>query len=379
MNYSFNKFFFSYKSNNVSIVRPIAERLKAEGLSVWMDEYGVSNKDQNRFQKKINDAIDNSTWGVIFVNDLYAESPYCNIEVERLLRRQTKENIVVLLLSNSEIFEELYPELYNKGVYVGESIQNIYDILIKEKLLVKKSDFNKPNIITGLHTWYSRDVGFNFDNSIWKLNYDSLFFQIFGQEFINVNNEYRTQYTEFTANVNNHDIKLILDYDYYSNISESLMQRISNKDIREENCEQDDRKRLKEEINAFDDEVRNAYIRAINPIEFYKGNITIEQTEIPKYECIGIHLYSMQDRGIKFKHRLFSFRIPENNLIFRVYKIVLPHPQLAYPKYKIPITIRFIFCFNNDIKIFFRSIPWCDHLVNSFQWTSTIPLTDMEL
>jgi hypothetical protein len=46
-----------------------------------------------------------------------------------------------------------------------------------------------------------------------------------------------------------------------------------------------------------------------------------------------------------------------------VYKLVLPHPQL-----KNPVTLRFIFQLEENVRGFFFSLPWMDYVVRSFKW-----------
>lgn len=374
-----NHFFFSYKSNDVFLVRPIAERLKAEGISVWIDEYGISNKDRESFQKIINDAIDTSIYGVLFVNDLYADSPWCLIEVERLLRKRPLSKIIVLVLKQSEKFKLLYSNLYSSGFETGYSHDKIFDCFFEKKAIKHIPKPIQYAIHSGEHRWFSKDAVFNFDNTCWNIDVRRLFTGLGANEPLQINHESRTDFTEFVAEINNQEIRLLLDYDFYEKTSESIMRRIETDEIKEESYEQDDRKRLKEEIEYFDKEVKNAYIRVVRSKDFYKGKINIEEFTVPGYEHIGTHLFSTQDRRKIFKHRLFSFRVPNDNLIFRVYKLVLPHPQFAFPNHKTPIRIRFIFCFKNDLKAFFASIPWCDHLVNSFKWTTTIPIDELKI
>jgi len=372
-----NHLFFSYKSDDVFLVRRVTERLKAEGICVWMDEYGISNKDQERFQKKINDAIDSTLWGVLFVNNHYAESPYCLLEVERLLRKIPINNIIVLFLEKSDMFKMLYPKLYSNGFFVGYSDEEIFKYFVTRKVLKKLPKPIRPVIPSGIKSWRSKDAGFRFDNSNWAIDTRTRFYGLFAREKTLINNGYRTEYSEFISNINNREVRLLLDYDFYERQSESIMKRVKNSEVREMNYEEDDRERLKDEIKAFNKEVKNAYVRASRPESFFKGKLNIEEFTMPEYKHIGIHLFSTKDRGSEFKHRIFCFRVPSDKLIFRVYKLVLPHPQFPYPKYEIPIKIRFIFCFEEDLLAFYKSIPWCDYLISSFEWISTNPIDKM--
>src|SRR5436309_12430237 len=105
------RLFISYKSDDVGFVRPICERLLAEGYAPWFNEYHVPYDRVGEFQRFINRGIDESTWGLLFVNNGFALSPFCNIEVERLLRRLPIEQLIIFHLGDAALFDLLYPEL----------------------------------------------------------------------------------------------------------------------------------------------------------------------------------------------------------------------------------------------------------------------------
>lgn len=77
--------FLSYKSENVAVVRHVADQLIANGLRVWFAEYCILLSDRDRFQDAIDAGIRQSARGVVFTNDHYASSPYCSREIEQLL------------------------------------------------------------------------------------------------------------------------------------------------------------------------------------------------------------------------------------------------------------------------------------------------------
>jgi len=69
-------FFISYKGQYADIVRPIAEQLMANRLSVWFAEYGIllsvlSSWDDTEIEKAIDRGIRSSTFGICFTNELY--------------------------------------------------------------------------------------------------------------------------------------------------------------------------------------------------------------------------------------------------------------------------------------------------------------------
>jgi hypothetical protein len=141
--------------------------------------------------------------------------------------------------------------------------------------------------------------------------------------------------------------------------SEGLLHFVEN--------EEDDRERLREELRYFNTEAKRIselvsrttdLTRAFSREDF-QSNALVEE--------IGIHLFSTTEQNgavsNSYKHRLFSFRLPTVGSIFRVYKLVLPHPQL-----KNPVTLRFIFQLEENVRGFFFSLPWMDYVVRSFKW-----------
>ncbi len=86
--------FLSYKSENANLVRVVAEKLIARGARVWFAEYNVLTGNYHDFQGEIDRGIDESAFGVIFSNNQWADSPYCRLEIDRLLSRLPKERIL---------------------------------------------------------------------------------------------------------------------------------------------------------------------------------------------------------------------------------------------------------------------------------------------
>jgi len=64
--------FLSHSSKDKAVVRPLAERLRADGLKVWFDEWVL--KPGNHLQKKIDDGLEESRVLVLCMSE-YAGSP----------------------------------------------------------------------------------------------------------------------------------------------------------------------------------------------------------------------------------------------------------------------------------------------------------------
>jgi hypothetical protein len=77
--------FISYKSEDVTTARQIAEQLITNGINVWFAEYAIGLGQRVRFQEAVNNGIRASRYGVCFTNDKYIDSPYCRREIEQLL------------------------------------------------------------------------------------------------------------------------------------------------------------------------------------------------------------------------------------------------------------------------------------------------------
>ena len=103
--------FISYKSQNVILVRQIAERLKASGINTWFDEYSILLDNSMDTESIIQDAIINSSYGLIFTNDLYFESAGCRNELKQLLRHCDSNHIIHIQLSPSITFHPILTQL----------------------------------------------------------------------------------------------------------------------------------------------------------------------------------------------------------------------------------------------------------------------------
>ncbi|MBU1712409.1 MAG: toll/interleukin-1 receptor domain-containing protein [Proteobacteria bacterium] len=104
-------FFLSYKSEDVAIVRMIAEQMRASGAKVWFAEYDIRLESRDQFMEDIESAIDNCRFGICFTNDHFTDSQYCRKEVELLLNRLGPERIVEIALPRQPLPHRLFPDL----------------------------------------------------------------------------------------------------------------------------------------------------------------------------------------------------------------------------------------------------------------------------
>lgn len=376
-------FFISYKSEDVDFVRPLCERLLAEGYSPWFNEYQVRHDQIDEFQLVVNEGVDCCEWGILFVNAYYNRSPYCHVEVERLLRRRPVERIIVLALGNELEFLKMYPELKPSTIRVG-SREEAYRRLCEAGLIRELPDPIELEVDSSPKRWPLKEIGAEFDPNVWRVDHDSLMRGSVWHDQLDITGRRREDYHTFSASLQGHRIKLWMDYRL---VKEPFANRIADRIRVDQSAdgtllfvenEADDRKRLLEELRDFPNEIEVVTRLVLRSADVVKSFYREEPPSKPVVEEIGVHMFSTTERQgsitNSYKHRLFSFCLPELGAIFRVYKLVLPHPQS-----KDPVVIYFIFQFEDDRQAFFGALPWSDYVVRSFRWLTlaTIPSLDI--
>ncbi len=126
LNYSINKnsqkiisgisgkkydFFISYKSQNVYIARQIVDQLISSGYNIWFAEYRILLKDRGQFQTVIDEGLANSEQAILFTNKIYAESPYCSDEAEKLLQNYGQDKIIEIKIPAEPEVHQKFPAL----------------------------------------------------------------------------------------------------------------------------------------------------------------------------------------------------------------------------------------------------------------------------
>jgi hypothetical protein len=106
-------FFISYKSEDASLVRRVADMLVANGFKVWFAEYTILLTDRGRFAEAIEDGIRRSKFGLAFTRDLYVASEHCRDELNRLLDPSNcgPGKVLEIRLRNENLTHEAFPQL----------------------------------------------------------------------------------------------------------------------------------------------------------------------------------------------------------------------------------------------------------------------------
>ncbi|MFH1763050.1 MAG: toll/interleukin-1 receptor domain-containing protein [Gemmatimonadota bacterium] len=115
--------FISYKSEDVHVVRQIADLLLASGLKVWFAEYLILLSEKYRqeeaegadtaIQGALDRGIRSSRRGVLFTNDRYVGSHWCRQELDALLGPEGPglENLIEVMIPSEPGTRERYPQL----------------------------------------------------------------------------------------------------------------------------------------------------------------------------------------------------------------------------------------------------------------------------
>lgn len=355
--------FISYKSHDVDFVRPICERLLAEGYSPWFNEYDVPFERVDEFQRCINRGIDEASWGLLFANDRYTLSPYCNIEVERLLRRLPPERLFVFHIEPS-MFAGTYPELDNRQ-FVCRDRSDVLKCLADAGIIgPRQADYGPPPPVAA-NPWLLKDISAQISPLPWQVDPGSLLRRAGRLQWLDVTGEERADYHSFEAHLDGRPVRLWVDYRRIEKDQQASLDKRTTTwmdgAIRILEDDEDDRRRLREELENFSHEAA-----AIQDIVTWSSPAGKGADRIrPIFTAIGVHMFNTTDgQGAgrnSYKHRLFSFQLEDR--IYRVYKLTLPQPQLLAW-----VAVRFVFEFEDDIRAFFASLPYCDRVVKSFAW-----------
>jgi len=105
--------FMSYKSNDATIVRFLAEQMMAQGHNVWFNEYRIVLRGwDTEFEEALKDGVATATRAVLFTNSLWAQSSWCvNTEAEHLIRRIGKQSCVEVRMLPDDGPHQRVPDL----------------------------------------------------------------------------------------------------------------------------------------------------------------------------------------------------------------------------------------------------------------------------
>ncbi len=133
--------FISYKSENIDMARLVADQLIRSGVKVWFAEYQVLLQNYEKFQEAINYGLKNCAGGIVFTNNKYADSEYCQIEIEQLLKRHKPEKVLEIMLPKEDLPHKYYKELENCPSYDGSDIGGILTFIQENTGWPLKSSF----------------------------------------------------------------------------------------------------------------------------------------------------------------------------------------------------------------------------------------------
>jgi hypothetical protein len=81
--------FISHASQDIDVVKALAEKLKARGIDVWLDAWQMGTGDN--FVSHINTGLDQATAGLIVFSEHAHASPWVKAEVAYLAYAHTEE------------------------------------------------------------------------------------------------------------------------------------------------------------------------------------------------------------------------------------------------------------------------------------------------
>src|SRR6266498_1072205 len=95
-------FFISYKSENIDVVRPIAEILIASHFNVWFSEYTLDLNTyldpDHALREAISAGISKSKFGLCFTNEAYLASDWCRTELNGFFEYLNPDCMIQILL-----------------------------------------------------------------------------------------------------------------------------------------------------------------------------------------------------------------------------------------------------------------------------------------
>ncbi len=119
------RFFISYKSEDVNLVRGVAERMMALGVDVWFAEYRILPENYEQFEEILGKGLREATHAIVFTNRRWSESTWCRFEIKRLLDRiRDKSNIIEICIPKEKEPHQKFPALsaYRSILFFGNHL-----------------------------------------------------------------------------------------------------------------------------------------------------------------------------------------------------------------------------------------------------------------
>ena len=213
--------FVSYKSENANVVRPIAEALLAEGVSVWFAEYEILLQNYDQFQPAIDSAIARSDFFLLFSNDKWADSEYCQLELEQFLARDpTASRIIEICVPREQRTHERYPALS------GDSLSYSGDIASTLEFIAQR--INRPLAATSIPTENEKRSSWIDIESGCELGLDIQRFAI--RDLESQNSRARLS-RYFVGEIGGHPFRMMVFASPDRSVAESLLPRDSDKQV----------------------------------------------------------------------------------------------------------------------------------------------------
>jgi len=164
--------FVSYKSEDVPVVRQVADQMIASGLRVWFAEYTVLLTGREQFQEYIDAGIGQSRYGVCFTNDRFIGSEYCRREMEQLLDPANcgPENVVEVRIPSEPLPHREYPELASAPAI--EFTGDVNELLRYVQAATSLSVELPAPAMTGEEAgvvFRDEELGYSFDVTGWRM------------------------------------------------------------------------------------------------------------------------------------------------------------------------------------------------------------------
>ena len=164
-------FFISYKSEDVSVVRRVADMLIANGFRVWFAEYIILLADRDRFSEAIADGIRRSKYGLAFTRDLYVDSDHCRGEMDILLDPDNcgPQRVLEIRLRDEALTHEQYPQLARSPQFDFDgSIDGVLEF-VRDTTSLKITAFERSTCaISAPHIYRDRTLGYTLDVGGWE-------------------------------------------------------------------------------------------------------------------------------------------------------------------------------------------------------------------
>jgi TIR domain len=100
-----NVFISHASEDKTSFVRPLAEALRARGLTIWYDEHTLTVGDSLR--QSIDDGLAKSRFGIVVISPNFLEKPWPQMELDGLVAREVDGVKVILPIYHEITFEQV--------------------------------------------------------------------------------------------------------------------------------------------------------------------------------------------------------------------------------------------------------------------------------